>query len=86
MSADDLDHCIGESAYTSCIGAVSFTVIREKLHSRNLPDVVHVRLRSSPMHTGATPEGDRVTTTMHKIHSTEKYSHSIRILGTYHHL
>ena len=45
--------------------AVGFSVIREKLHSRNLPAVVDVRLRAFTLHTGATPEGDRVTVPMY---------------------
>ena len=42
-------------------GSVLFSGIREKLHSRNLPVVLHVRLRVSLLHTGAIPEGERVT-------------------------
>jgi hypothetical protein len=40
------------------IGPVSFSGIREKLHSRNLPVVLHVRIRVSPLHTDAILGGE----------------------------
>ena len=43
------------------IGSVSFPEITEKLHSRNLPVVVHVRLRVSPLQTHAVLGGEITT-------------------------
>ena len=40
------------------IGAISFSGIREKLHSRNLPVVLHIRVTLSPIHTDAIPGGE----------------------------
>ena len=40
------------------IETVSFSGIREKLNSKNLPVVLHVRLSVSPLHTDAIPGGE----------------------------